>query len=68
MLLGLINARGLQLECARVIHPMLLMPVFMHCIKTIIWKEMEKCRIMAVQMDNLRGWLGIRRMDKAPNA
>ena len=25
-------------------------------------------RIRAVQMDNLRGLLGIRRMDKAPNA
>ena len=29
--------------------------------KEMLWKE-------AVQMDNLRGLLGIRRMDRAPNA
>ena len=34
----------------------------------MIWKEMEKSRIRAVQMDNLRGLLGIRRMDKVLNA
>ena len=28
----------------------------------------EKSRIRAVQMDNLRGLLGIRRMNKVPNA
>ena len=28
----------------------------------------ERSRIRAVQMDNLRGLLGIRRMDKVPNA
>ena len=31
-------------------------------------KEKEKFRILAVQMDNLRGLLGIRRMGKVPNA
>ena len=31
------------------------------------WKK-ERSRIIAVQMDNLRGLLGIRRMDKVPNA
>ena len=29
---------------------------------------MERSRIRAVQMDNLRGFLGIRRMDIVPNA
>ena len=33
----------------------------------MIWKE-ERSRIRAVQMDNLRGLLGIRRMDKVLNA
>ena len=30
--------------------------------------ERGKFRIRAVQMDNLRGLLGIRRMDRVPNA
>ena len=32
----------------------------------MIWRE-ERTRIRAVQMDNLRGLLGIRRMDKVSN-
>ena len=32
---------------------------------SLMWKEKERSRIMAVQMDNLRG---IRRMDKVLNA
>ena len=31
-------------------------------------KEREKSRIRTVQMDSLRGFIGIRRMDKVPNA
>ena len=41
-----------------------------HCwclFSRMVWRE-EKSRIRAVQMDNLRGLLGIRRMDKVPNA
>ena len=34
----------------------------------LIWREKERYRIMAVQMDNFRGLLGIRRMDKFPDA
>ena len=34
----------------------------------MIWKENERSRVRAVQMYNLRGWLGIRRMDRVPNA
>ena len=36
--------------------------------ETMIWREKERSRISAVQMDNLRGLLCIRRMDKVPNA
>ena len=43
------------------------MPVFMYGSETMIWKE-ERSRLGGVQMDNLRGLLGIRRMDKVPNA
>ena len=34
----------------------------------MIWREKERSRIRTVQMDNLRGLLGIRIMDKVPNA
>ena len=34
----------------------------------MIWKEKEMSRIRAVEMDYLRGLLGIRRMDKVLNA
>ena len=64
---SLVNARDLQLESARVLHKTLLVPVLMYGSETMLWKE-ERSRIKAVQMDNLRGLLGIRRMDKVPNA
>ena len=43
------------------------MPVIMYGNETKIWKK-EKSTIRAVQIGNLRGLLGIRRMDKVPNA
>ena len=36
--------------------------------ETMLWKEKERSRIRALQMDNLRGLLGIRRMDRFPIA
>ena len=60
---SLVNARGLQPKCARVLHESLLVPVLMHCSETLIRKEKERSRI-----DNLRGLTCIRRMDKVPNA
>ena len=36
--------------------------------ETVIQKEKERYRIRAVDMDNLRGLLSIRRMDKVLNA
>ena len=42
-----------------------------HCYKhniNMLWREKERSRIMAVQMDNPREPLGIRRMDRVPNA
>ena len=55
---SLVNARDLQLECARVFHETLLIPVLMYGRETMLWKEKERSRIRAVQMDNLRGLLG----------
>ena len=34
----------------------------------MLWKEKEKSGVRATQMDNLRGLLGIRRMDRVSNA
>ena len=39
----------------------------MYSSKTMLWKE-ERSRVRVIQMDNLRGLLGIRRMDRVPNA
>ena len=43
------------------------MPILMNGSEKMIWKEKERSRIRAVQMDNLRGLLDIRRVDKVPN-
>ena len=58
---SLFNARSLQLECGRVLQESLLVPVPTYD------SEKERSKIRAVQMDNLRGLLGIRRMDKVLN-
>ena len=39
---SLVNARSLQLECARVLY------------ETMIWREKKRSRIRAVHMDNFR--------------
>ena len=57
---SLVTARSLQLECARVFHDSLLVPVLTYGSEIMIWREK--------QMDNPRGLLGIRRMDEVPNA
>ena len=65
---SLVNARILQLECARVLYESLLMPVLTYGSETMLWKEKQRCRVKAVQIENLKVLLGIRRMDKVPNA
>ena len=59
---------GLQLQCAKALQNSLLVPIPIHFSETMIWKDNKKSRIRAVQVDNLRDLLGIRRMDKVPNA
>ena len=49
-------------------HKSLLVPVLIYGSETMIWRGNERSRTRAVQMDNLRGPLGIRRIDKVPNA
>ena len=57
---SLINGRDLQLECTKVLHETLLVLILMYGSETRLWKE--RSRIRAVQMDNPRELLGIRRM------
>ena len=57
----------MQLECARVLHETLLVPVLIYGGDTILWKEKERSRITGVQMDKFTGLLGIRRIDRVPN-
>ena len=51
-----------------VFHEISLVPVHTYGSEIMLWKKKERYRIRAVQMDNLRGLLGIRRMDRVPNA
>ena len=62
------NAKDLQLECPRNLHESLLVPFHTYSSEKMLWKEKERSRIRAVHTNNLRGLLGIRRMDKIPNA
>ena len=64
---SLANARGLQFECARVLHYELLVPVLLYGSETMKWREKKRSRIKHVQTENLRGLLGIRRMDRVLN-
>ena len=60
---SLVNDRDFELECARFLHETLLVPVLVYSSETMLWKEKTRSRIRAVQMDNHRYFLGIRRMD-----
>ena len=39
---SLVNVRDLQLECARVLHETLVVPVLMYGSETVLWKEKER--------------------------
>ena len=67
MLLGLVNARSLCCGLS------VLGSLKSHCWylflrMAMIWRKKDRSIVMAVQMDNLRGVLGIRRMGKVLNA
>ena len=38
-----------------ILHETLVVPVLMYGSRTVLWKEKERSRIRAVQMDNFRG-------------
>ena len=55
-------------RCARVLHGTLIVPILMYGSDTMLWQEKERSRVRAVQMDNLKRLLGIRRTNRVPNA
>ena len=57
---SLVNTRVLQLECARGLHEELLVPVLLYGCASMIWRETERSGFRAVQMNSLRGLLGVR--------
>ena len=65
---SLVNTRDLKIACARVFPETLLVHVLTYGSEIMLWKEKERPRVRAVQMDNLIDFLVIRRMDSDPNA
>ena len=52
-----------------VLHETLLVPVYMYGHETMLWREKERSKFrLYIRMENLRGLLGIRRMDMVLNA
>ena len=45
---SLVNARGLNFECARILHETLLIHVLIDGSDTMIWKEKERSKIRAI--------------------
>ena len=64
----MVAGSSMVLVTAMVFLETLLVLVLIYGIETMIWKEKESSRIKAIQIDNLRGLLGIRRMGKVLNA
>ena len=44
---SIVNARDLQIECARVLHETMLVPVLMYGSETMLWKEKERYKVKA---------------------
>ena len=65
---SLVIARDLQIDCGRVLHETLLVPVLTYDSETMMRKEKERSMIRDVQMDNLRALFGIKRVNRVPNA
>src|SRR5678815_1535115 len=44
-----------------------LLPVLMYRSETMVWNKRYRSKVQCVQMENLRGMLGVRRIDKMSN-
>ena len=51
-----------------VLHETSHVPVLIYGSETMLWKEKVTSKVRAAQIDNLRGLLGIRKMDRVLNA
>ena len=59
---------SVEFECAKVMDDDdLLVPVLIYENETVVWREKERPKIRAVQMDNIRGLSCIRRIDRMQN-
>ena len=63
-----VNAMSLRLECSEVLNEGLLISVLKYKSVTKGWMKEERSRIKAMQVDNLRGLLDIKRIDEISNA
>src|SRR5678815_2551252 len=64
---SLVNVKGLSLECARVLHEGMLLPVLFYGSETMVWNKKYRSKVQCVQMDNLRSMLGVKRINKMRN-
>lgn len=60
------NAKGLSLECNRVLHEDSLLPMIMCNIIIMMWNENKWSKMQSVQIDNL-GCTSVSRADKLRN-
>src|SRR5678816_2448976 len=64
---SLVDKKRLSFECARVLYEGKLLLVLMYNSETIVWNKRYRTKFQCVQMDNLKGVLGVRRIDKMRN-
>ena len=58
----------MQLKCARMLYERFFVPVLLYGSATMMWREKERSRVKYVQMNNLRGLLGVSRINRVLNA
>src|SRR5678815_232284 len=51
---SLVDVKGLSLECTRVLHECMLLPVLMYSSETMVWNKRYRSKVQCVQMENLR--------------
>src|SRR5678815_4220734 len=55
----LVDVKRLSLECARVLCEGMLLPVLVYSSETMVWNKRYRSKVQCLQMDNLRGVLGV---------
>ena len=63
----LVNAKSLSLECITVLSKSLLVHSLLYGNEVMVWKQKYRSKVQTVEMDNLRGMLGVRGIDKMRN-